>query len=523
VAAIRGAQMDVLLLGANFYGHCFMAELCAHRLAPRQMALSAVFPATTGLSSVDTFVLGTSVAPKRAESDYCEAVIWAPGTGQAFDTPQAPEQTAERREVTRRRVGAPGDAVMLVSGAMQDKIGGDVLSVWAQALAAAPEAVLVLYPFAASWQQSYDAPAFGARLAAACKAHGVDPRRIRVLPPIPNSEVRQVLAAADIYLDSFPYSGATTTVEALQCGVPVVALRGQTQRGQQGAGWLAEFGLRDLVAKSQRSYVKIVADLAGDAARRAELQGRISDARDKAMGQRGFAKWLEACLLPQAGPHGAPRYLFHHMPKTGGTSLKRVFATWFVLVEDYRAPWAYIMPPKLDLSSVGPDKMLCGHFAADTAPLTARYPETGDRQTWRKISFVRDPLERAISIHAHEKKRRREYDQTYQPIPLGAYLRTNRGIFLKHFECDESNWREALDNYWFIGTLERLPECLDHLADKLGKLAPAFLPHDNATIRDEEVSEEDIAVFRTNNAVEFEIYAEVAARLDRLRVQHSGD
>lgn len=523
VLAIRAAQMDVLLLGANFYGHCFMTELCAHRLAPRQMALSAVFPATTGLSSVDTFVLGKSVAPRRVESDYSETVIWAPGTGQTFDIPQAPELAPEMRKVTRRRLGVSENAVMLVSGAMQNKIGADVLSVWVQALADVPDAVLVLYPFATSWQQCYDAPTFRARLTAVCKAHSVDLARVRVLPPIPNREVKQVLAAADVYLDSFPYSGATTTVEALECGVPVVALQGRTQRGQQAAGWLLEFELRDLVAKSKPAYIKILTDLANSEARRAQMRGRIAAARDKAMGQRGFAKWLEACLLPQLTQLDKPRYLFHHMPKTGGTSLKAVFATWFDLVEDYRPPWAYIMPPKLDLQSIGPKKMLCGHFAADTAPLTERYPETGDPKRWRKISFVRDPLERAISIHAYEKKLRLEYDQTYEPIPLGEYLRTNQGIFLSHFECDESNWRAALDSYWFIGTLERLPESLDSLAAKLGKPAPEFLPHDNITSREEDVSEEDIAIFRTNNAVEYEIYAEVAARLGGLLSQHSGD
>ena len=334
-----------------------------------------------------------------------------------------------------------------------------------------------------------------------------------------------MLAAADVYLDSFPYSGATTTVEALQCGLPVVALQGQTQRGQQAAGWLTEFGLKDLVAKSHRAYVKIVTDLAGDTEHRAHVTARIAEARSQAMGQRPFAKWLEACLLPDAKqPQGnsvATRYLFHHMPKTGGTSLKRVFANWFNVVEDYREPWAYIMPPKLDIGSLGADSLLCGHFAGDMAPLAERYPETLDPQRWRKITFLRDPLERAISIHAYEKKLRLEYDQTYVPQPLGEYLRSNEGIFLHHFECDETDWRAAIESYWFIGTLERLPESLDYLAAKLGKPAPGILPHENSTPRDEEITDGDITAFRANNAVEFEIYDAVAKRLDALLLQHA--
>ncbi len=523
VTAIRKARMEIMILGANFYGHCFMAELCAHRLAPRQIALSAVFPATTGFASVDSFVLGRSVAPSRVSEDYSETVMWAPGTGQAFDLPPAPGIDDQAKQVTRHRVGVEDGAVMLVSGAMTDKIGEDVLQVWTRALAAAPNAILVLYPFAESWQQTYDSSAFNARVSAACKASGVDPYRIRILPPIPNIEVKQVLTAADLYLDSFPYSGATTTVEALQCDLPVVAMKGTTQRGQQAAGWLAEFGLSELIATSHRNYVELVAELASDSALLSSIRGQIAKNRDGALAQHKFAKWFEDLLLPQNQTEAEPRYLFHHMPKTGGTSLKRVFGNWFDLVEDYRAPWAYIMPPKLDLETLGPGTMLCGHFAADRVPLLERYPQTADTDRWRKITFLRDPLERAISIHAYEKKLRLKYDQTYEPLPLGEYLRSNEGLFLTHFECTERDWQRALDSYWFIGTLERLPECLDFLSVALGKISPDLLPHDNASPRTEKVTEEDIAIFRSNNAVEFEIYDAVAERLDALLAKHSGD
>ncbi len=524
VLALRRANVDVMILGANFYGHCFMAEVCAHRLAPRQIALSAAFPATTGLSSVDTFVLGNAVCPKSAESDYCEDVVWAPGAGQAFDLPTPPEASQKQTTTTRRRIGIDKNAILLVSGAMQDKITSDVLNTWTQILSAEPKAILVLYPFASSWQQNYETAPFMERLSATCDAHGVAMSRVRILPSIPNYEVKQILAASDIYLDSFAYSGATTTVEALQNGLPVIAMQGTTQRGHQAAGWLIEHGLEALVAKDMKDYVRLAADLAKDTARHKKLRAAIRAQHANTMRQKPFADWFESFLLPENDQADiAHRYLFHHMPKTGGTSLKRVFGDWFTLIEDYRKPWAYVMPPKQDLAKHDETVMLCGHFSSDNAPLIQRYPDVSDPSKWRKITFLRDPLERAISIHAYEKQLRDQYDQTYEPQPLGEFLRTNTGLFLTHFECDANNWRDALDTYWFIGTLERLPECLTYLADQIGKPAPVFLPHENSAERDEQASEEDIAVFRANNAIEFEIYDAVSKRLETLLGQHARD
>lgn len=523
VAAIRAAQLDTLCLGAFSYGYTFLGEVYAHRLAPRQIAFSAIFPATTGWASVDSFVLGKSVAPQRAAADYTEQVLWAPGAGQAFDLPPPAAPDEARRLMTRRQVSAPDDAVMLISGAMHDKVGDEVLSVWAQILADVPDAVLVLYPFAASWQQSYDVPAFRERVRRAFEGQGVDASRVKILPPIPHNEIAQILAAADVYLDSWPYSGATTTLEALQTGLPVVAMQAKTQRGHQAAGWLVEFGLQDLIAKSKPDYRRIAVSLAGDPNRRADFSKAAIAAKPEAAAQGAFAEWLAEFLCPPPAPGPEPRYLFHHMPKTGGTSIRSVFSQWFELIHDYRQPWAPHMPPKLNLKYVGPETMICGHFAADLAPLSTRYPETMDTNRWRKISFVRDPLEQAISTHYFEKKRRADYDSDFVPNTLSQDLRNFQGTFQRYFECQDGNWREALDRYWFIGTLERMPECMAYLACQMGKPMPQTVPHKNATSRDEEIRDEDIAIFRENNAVDYEIYAAVSERLDKLLGEHPGD
>jgi hypothetical protein len=237
---------------------------------------------------------------------------------------------------------------------------------------------------------------------------------------------------------------------------------------------------------------------------------------DAAPGQKAFRDWLPAFLHRGVALEPPPRYLFHHMPKTGGISTRKMFETWFRVVRDYREPWGPNDPPPVDLDTLGPDDLLVGHYATDGVPLARRYPEVADTTRWRRISFVRDPLDLALSYYFFERAVRPGSDPGFRPKSLRRYLREYRGMYLTHFECGPDNWREALERYWFIGTLERLPECMDWLARALGKPPLEKIRHDHAMPRDETPDEEDVAVFVRNMAVEFEMYRWISERLEQV-------
>ncbi len=86
------------------------------------------------------------------------------------------------------------------------------------------------------------------------------------------------LQLVDLVLDTFPYTGHTTTSDMIRMGVPVVTRTGQSFAARVAGGLLACCGLDDLVARDARQYEEIALRLALDPAERAAMRQRVRDA-----------------------------------------------------------------------------------------------------------------------------------------------------------------------------------------------------------------------------------------------------
>jgi predicted O-linked N-acetylglucosamine transferase (SPINDLY family) len=95
--------------------------------------------------------------------------------------------------------------------------------------------------------------------------------------PPTRQEFLRLLQMADIYLDSFPFSGATTMIDGLLSGLPPVTLEGCHFRSMMGAGIAREIGLPELVASNRQEYVDIAVKLARDENYRGRIRKKIAD------------------------------------------------------------------------------------------------------------------------------------------------------------------------------------------------------------------------------------------------------
>jgi predicted O-linked N-acetylglucosamine transferase (SPINDLY family) len=101
---------------------------------------------------------------------------------------------------------------------------------------------------------------------------GVDPGRLDLRGWSQDAHWLEAYRQVDLALDPFPFSGCTTTCEALWMGVPVITCPGETYYRRQSVSPLSAIGLTETIAGSLDEYIEIAVALASDLPRLAMLR-----------------------------------------------------------------------------------------------------------------------------------------------------------------------------------------------------------------------------------------------------------
>ena len=154
------------------------------------------------------------------------------------------------------------------------KVSDETVALWAQVLGAVPRSRLFLKSKALAEE------ATRALTIARFAKHGVTPERLTLFGWVPEDAGHlATYSRIDIALDTFPYSGTTTTCEALWMGVPVLTLAGATHASRVSASLLTSIGLTDWICETPGTFVTralLTANATDLAALRAELRERVA-------------------------------------------------------------------------------------------------------------------------------------------------------------------------------------------------------------------------------------------------------
>ncbi|HEV2678180.1 MAG TPA: tetratricopeptide repeat protein [Aliidongia sp.] len=284
-ALIRADGIDILV---DLSGH--MADhrlpLFQHRPAPVQVTWLGFF-CSTGLDAIDHIIADPTIIPVEAEAWYVERVWRLPHCYLCFDggTVDVP--------VGPLPAGAAGPITFGCFN-RRDKMSAPALAAWAEILRRVPGARLLLKT------ASFSDPVTRSEMMAAFARLGIGAERLIIEGATPRQAHLEAYRRIDLALDPFPYTGATTSAEALWMGVPLVTLRGHTFVGRVSASMLQAVGRSELIADTVEDYIDRAVALAADRTRLAGLRDGLRAATRAGLGDgAGFARSLEAIYRAQ--------------------------------------------------------------------------------------------------------------------------------------------------------------------------------------------------------------------------------
>jgi predicted O-linked N-acetylglucosamine transferase (SPINDLY family) len=280
-ALIREDCIDVLV---DFNMHMAGTRLRAYaeKPAPVQICWLA-YPGTTGLPQMDYRITDANMDPEGAPySMYSEKSLRLPDAFWCYDPltdgPEISEPPAlQNGYVTFGSLNAYW------------KTNPGLFALWAKVMKAVPGSRFVLLTAGAEAER---------RALEAFAKQGIEASRIQCVSRRAREAYLAGHSAFDIALDTLPYSGHTTTLDALWMGVPVLTLVGKTAAGRAGLSVMRCVGLPELVTETEQEFVERAQQLSQDLPKLAELRRTLRERLRSSVAMDGarFAGHFEAAL-----------------------------------------------------------------------------------------------------------------------------------------------------------------------------------------------------------------------------------
>jgi protein O-GlcNAc transferase len=257
----------------------------ARRPAPVQVCWLA-YPGTTGLAAMDYRVTDSYLDPPDEERPGGEREIYAEQSLRLPDTFWCYDPLASDEGVSPLPSRLRGHVRF---GCLNNflKVNDAAMALWARVMREVNGSTLTLLsPVGDARKRTLDF----------FEACGIACERIEFVDYQSRPSYLATYRSLDLCLDTFPYNGHTTSLDAFWMGVPVVTLVGSTVVGRAGLCQAMNLGLPELVAHSPDQYVQIAVELSKDPDRLSDLRAGLRARMEQSPLMDGprFARNLEA-------------------------------------------------------------------------------------------------------------------------------------------------------------------------------------------------------------------------------------
>ncbi|MEA5497576.1 MAG: O-linked N-acetylglucosamine transferase, SPINDLY family protein [Limnoraphis robusta] len=221
--------------------------------------------------NIDYYIADPYVLPENAQDYYSETIWRLPQTYIAVDGFEVGLPTLRRDELN-----IPGDAVIYLSSQRGFKYHPQTAKMQMEILKQVPNSYFLIKGI----MKQDIVKEFFIQLA---KDEGINPDRLIFLSGVPSSIIHRAnLAIADVVLDTFPYNGATTTLETLWMEVPMVTRVGQQFASRNSYTMMVNAGINEGIAWTDEEYVEWGIRLGTDEVLRQQVAWKLRKSKQTA-------------------------------------------------------------------------------------------------------------------------------------------------------------------------------------------------------------------------------------------------
>lgn len=238
----------------------------------------------SGLPTIDYFIVDSQVVPIENQKYYQETLWYLPDTYLAIDDFEIGTMT-----LSRENLQIADDAIIYLCLQFNLKFNPDFCRLQLTIIKSVPNSVLLVK--GASNNQSMQE-----LFTTIATDIGLDKERIKFLPRDPDEMTHRAnLAIADIVLDTYPYGGATTTLETLWLEIPLVTKVGQQFSARNSYAFMTSAGLTEGIAWSDQDYIDWGVRLGNDQKLRNQIRYKLHQSKKTApiWNAKKFAREME--------------------------------------------------------------------------------------------------------------------------------------------------------------------------------------------------------------------------------------
>ncbi len=220
------------------------------------------YPGTCGPNIMDYIIADNILINEKNKKYFSEKIICLPNCYQPNDD----KKIISDKKFTKKEFNLPEDKFIFCNFNRSYKITSKIVEIWGDILKQKEDSIIWLFA---------DNEITKKNLKNEFLKIGINNNRLVFADPTNHAAHLGRHRLADLFIDTYPYTGHTTTSDALWTGLPVVTKVGDSFSSRVSSSILNSINLNELITNNDNEYKKLILNLSNDKKKLGDIKKKI--------------------------------------------------------------------------------------------------------------------------------------------------------------------------------------------------------------------------------------------------------